>query len=36
MRGAIFYSTSALAGSFNGLIAYGIQKNLDGHNNWHP
>ena len=34
-RGAIFYSTSALAGSFNGLIAYGIQKNIDGQNGWH-
>ena len=29
-RGAIFYSMSALAGSFNGLIAYAIQKNLNG------
>lgn len=25
---------SAFAGSFNGLIAYGIQKNLDGHLGW--
>jgi hypothetical protein len=33
-RGAIFYSTSALAGSFNGLIAYGIQADLAGHNGW--
>ncbi|KAI1077789.1 putative pantothenate transporter [Whalleya microplaca] len=29
-RGAIVYSTSALAGSFNGLLAYAIQLNLDG------
>jgi sugar phosphate permease len=35
-RGAIFYSTSALAGSFNGLIAYGIEKNLAGHRGWEP
>lgn len=33
-RGAIFYSTSALAGSFNGLLAYAIQLNLDGTNGW--
>ncbi|KAK7888347.1 hypothetical protein LTR67_008693 [Exophiala xenobiotica] len=33
-RGAIFYSTSALAGSFNGLIAYGIEKNLAGDRGW--
>jgi hypothetical protein len=35
-RGAIFYSTSALAGSFNGLIAFGVEKNLDGKNGWYP
>ncbi|KAK5196811.1 hypothetical protein LTR72_001804 [Exophiala xenobiotica] len=35
-RGAIFYSTSALAGSFNGLIAYGIEKNLAGDRGWEP
>ncbi|KAG0647885.1 putative transporter [Hyphodiscus hymeniophilus] len=33
-RGAIYFSTSALAGSFNGLIAYGIQKSLTGTNGW--
>jgi hypothetical protein len=33
-RGAIFWSTSALAGSFNGLIAYGIVLNLDGDKGW--
>lgn len=33
-RGAIFYSMSTLAGAFNGLIAYGITKNLDGANGW--
>lgn len=29
-RGALFFSMAALAGAFNGLIAYGIIKNLDG------
>jgi MFS family permease len=29
-RGAIFFATSAIAGSFNGIIAYGIQQHLDG------
>lgn len=33
-RGAIFYSMSTVAGAFNGLIAYGIAKDLDGVNNW--
>ena len=33
-RGAIIYSTSALAGSFNGLLSYGVQKNLGGRNGW--
>ncbi|KAF4762116.1 hypothetical protein N7455_001423 [Penicillium solitum] len=33
-RGAIFYSMSTLAGAFNGLIAYGITKDLDGANGW--
>jgi MFS family permease len=28
-RTAIFYSSSTLAGAFSGLIAYGIQKNLE-------
>jgi hypothetical protein len=32
-RSAIFWSTSALAGSFNGFIAYAVQKSLD---NQHP
>lgn len=30
IRGAIFFSTSAIAGSFNGLIAFGIEKGLNG------
>lgn len=29
-RTAIFFSTTALAGSLNGLIAYGIETSLDG------
>jgi MFS family permease len=29
-RGAIFFATSAVAGSFNGIIAYGIGRNLNG------
>ncbi|KIH89331.1 hypothetical protein SPBR_07064 [Sporothrix brasiliensis 5110] len=33
-RSAIFYSTSTVAGAFNGLIAYGIEKNLDGAHGW--
>ncbi|KAH8597715.1 major facilitator superfamily domain-containing protein [Bisporella sp. PMI_857] len=33
-RGAIFYSTSSVASAFNGLIAYAITKDLDGHNGW--
>jgi MFS family permease len=33
-RGAILYSMVALSGSFNGLLAYGIQLNLDGINGW--
>lgn len=33
-RGAIIFSTSALAGSFNGLLSYGVQKNLGGINGW--
>ncbi|KAK5685131.1 hypothetical protein LTS10_003207 [Elasticomyces elasticus] len=33
-RFAILYSTSALAGSCNGLIAYAIQRTLDGHHHW--
>ncbi|GME33902.1 MFS transporter [Neofusicoccum parvum] len=34
LRGAIIYSTVALAGSFNGLLAYAIQMTLDGANGW--
>ena len=34
LRGAIFYSTSALAGAFNGLVSYAIETNLDGVNGW--
>ncbi|CAM1508887.1 Fc.00g026260.m01.CDS01 [Cosmosporella sp. VM-42] len=33
-RSGIFYSTTALAGSFNGLLAYAAQKNLDGAHGW--
>ncbi|KAJ9154872.1 Mfs transporter protein [Pleurostoma richardsiae] len=33
-RAGIFYSTSALAGSFNGLLAYAAQSNLDGVHGW--
>ncbi|KAH8879326.1 MFS general substrate transporter [Thozetella sp. PMI_491] len=33
-RSAIFFSTSTLAGAFNGLIGYAIVKNLDGANGW--
>ncbi|KAF2474391.1 putative pantothenate transporter [Lindgomyces ingoldianus] len=33
-RGAILYSTSALAGSFNGLIAYAIERTLDAKGGW--
>jgi hypothetical protein len=27
---------SAVAGAFNGIIAYGIAKHLDGANGWAP
>jgi MFS family permease len=33
-RAAVFFSTSTLAGAFNGLLSYGISKNLDGVNGW--
>ncbi|KAF2801054.1 MFS general substrate transporter [Melanomma pulvis-pyrius CBS 109.77] len=33
-RGAIFFSTASLASSFNGLVSYGIAKNLNGKNGW--
>ncbi|KAH8899811.1 MFS general substrate transporter [Thozetella sp. PMI_491] len=33
-RGSLLSSTVALAGAFNGLLAYAIQQNLDGHNGW--
>lgn len=33
-RGAIFFSMSTIAGAFNGLISYGISKDLDGANGW--
>ncbi|KAL6890523.1 MFS general substrate transporter [Trichoderma evansii] len=33
-RAAIFFSTSTLAGAFNGLLSYGISKNLNGVNGW--
>jgi sugar phosphate permease len=33
-RGAIVFSTSALAGAFNGLISYAISSTLEGKNGW--
>ncbi|KIY01719.1 uncharacterized protein Z520_01857 [Fonsecaea multimorphosa CBS 102226] len=33
-RGAIFFGMSAVAGAFNGIIAYGIEKNLNGADGW--
>lgn len=27
---AVYYSTSTISGCFSGLIAYGVQKNMDG------
>lgn len=33
-RGAIFFSVIAVAGTMNGVIAYGIQTNLDGARGW--
>ncbi|KUJ07763.1 MFS general substrate transporter [Mollisia scopiformis] len=33
-RGAIFFSTSTLAGSFSGLISYGVVENLNGAHGW--
>ncbi len=33
-RGSFLFSTVALAGATNGLLAYAIQSNLDGHNGW--
>jgi MFS family permease len=30
LRGAIFFTASPASGAFNGLIAYGLEKNLDG------
>ncbi|PTB34781.1 hypothetical protein M441DRAFT_455889 [Trichoderma asperellum CBS 433.97] len=33
-RAAIFFSTSTLAGAFNGLLSYGISKSLNGVNGW--
>lgn len=35
-RGSIFFGMSAVAGAFNGIIAYGIGKNLDGAGGWAP
>ncbi|KEF63446.1 uncharacterized protein A1O9_01424 [Exophiala aquamarina CBS 119918] len=35
-RGSIFFSMATVAGAFNGLIAYGVQKNLNGQNGWLP
>ncbi|KAI1328016.1 putative pantothenate transporter [Xylariaceae sp. FL0255] len=33
-RGAIYFSTSTLAGAFNGLIAYAVELDLDGTRGW--
>ncbi len=33
-RGAIFFSMMAVAGSMNGVIAYGIQRNLNHARGW--
>ncbi|PVH92544.1 MFS general substrate transporter [Periconia macrospinosa] len=33
-RASVLSATYALAGAFSGLLAYAIQKNLDGHNGW--
>lgn len=33
-RGAIFFATSAIAGAFNGIIAYAVEKTLQGANGW--
>jgi len=35
-RGAVYFSTAALAGAFNGLIAYAVQEDLSNVNNWRP
>jgi hypothetical protein len=34
LRGAIFQSVSSIAGAFNGLLSYGIAKDLGGVNGW--
>jgi MFS family permease len=34
LRGAIFQSVSSVAGALNGLLCYGIAKDLDGVNGW--
>lgn len=33
-RGAFYFGMFALAGAFNGLLAYAIVKNLDGARGW--
>ena len=33
-RSAVFFSMSTLAGAFNGVLAYGITKNMGGVNGW--
>ncbi|KAH8882144.1 putative pantothenate transporter [Thozetella sp. PMI_491] len=33
-RGSFLYSTNALAGAFNGLLAYAVQQNMDDRNGW--
>jgi len=33
-RASVLSATNALAGAFSGLLAYAVQKDLDGHNGW--
>lgn len=33
-RASVLSATNSLAGAFSGLLAYAIQKDLDGHNGW--
>lgn len=33
-RASVLSATNSLAGAFSGLMAYAIQKDLDGHNGW--
>jgi len=33
-RGSIYFSMATVAGAFNGLVAYAVQKNINGHHGW--